>query len=340
MAALSCYRQRFVTNKNFILYEGFTGATPATSFDTYSIYVELPPLCDDGVKDLATSETGIWNCQLCGNDKAYFQPAWGCMDENNYLNFFFKEHDYISADWKNPTAGWYGTGAAQILCKAYYNDGCSGAWTLIDVAAASHKAWAAVDVDERFNYQVIQLVNYIYTIDQCMKFKFEFFNGGVNPYITYYSDCFFATEEPPCQAYLKIEGTYNDLDCEGYYYGIPKVAVGEYDSLATAKYKNIVGVWGKLSLVGNDYEAQKNEFGELTANKVAKVSEIKGSPIPPYVAKQLARAFASDEVLVNENGKQYTLKDGSFNKGITDSNMWRLKAQLIESKCQLFFGCE
>lgn len=330
--ATSCYKIRRVLDTNYVLYEDFTGVTPATSLNTYAVYAELPPLCQDGVYDMATTANGIWNCSLCGNDKPYMPPL--PVDENGFVYFFFREHDYLSADWRNPTYGWNGM-PTSYLCKAYVDYGCTKEWEEVKAFSyGEHEGINAVDADLGFNYQILKFNTAMYeSEDCCVRFMFEFVNSS-GVYVTYYSEAY-SINQPDCRNIITLEGNYTKQDCDRYYYGQPSAYVGNLIS-----YRNIVKLYGKLTLQGNDFDRQLNERGEVTASKISKSYQLQGTPIPPFLAKQLSRIFASSEIYIDYGSKIYIYKEGSFAKGITDSNMWRLKAQLTEPKCQLFFGCE
>lgn len=333
-------------------------------FGTYTIYKDLPPLCNPVSSNFSTSEDGLWNCTLCGNDVKYMLP-W-VVDENGFMYFQFQEHDYISADWKNPTVGWGDSLPCAIpmpyLCQVFFDDGCTGVWTplsMCNLVPGEFEAWCGVDAEQRFNYQVAKIHLCRLGLVNCtVKFKFEFFNVAFGtPYVTYYSEAYDTSSLPAfpyaedcdlnltlpvnCSPVVKLEGIYDDMDCAGFYYGAPSSAVGLWSGagLPAALYRNIIGVYGKFYQVGYTYEVTKSTFGVPTSNFQSKTFEIRGRLVPPFVAEDLARIYGAKEVLVNGEATAYFYKDSEFSKQIANSRMWRLRPQFSTKKCQLYFGC-
>jgi len=141
-----------------------------------------------------------------------------------------------------------------------------------------------------------------------------------------------------CDDTVQLRGIYPKTDCFNQRYQKPSSYCDTTNYLGDdIAYQLLVRVKGKVTLTGHTIEKTENEKGVVTKTRKWFNYELKGSPIPEYVASQLALVCAAPSVVVD--GITLLFDGSSITKDITYSNMWRLSIKFKSEVCENKFLC-
>lgn len=283
----------------------------------------------------------LWNCNLCGQDDAYYQPfVKGDIFSFQYRRDVppgFVAYQIIDASTDEPIVNDDQTqiGLQPFLTIEEGQDEQATSFinVIVDTTNLPLDCWYLRTtlfncepdeelLEECITEQMNQGMNQEQAEFHCWT---ELCEGHIEEVLT----------EPfklvKCERTIKIEGYYPKYDCDGNYYG---EFVDDY--FPTNSFKPIVRIPGEV--VQDAYAFIETIVDEeKTGSKQTAKYKLLSQKLPPYVVAQLARIFNSKYVLIDD--VKY-LRGITLTKNNDEGQMWMLREDIFIDCEKIDFNCE
>lgn len=286
-----------------------------------------------------TAPTEAWSCNLCGSDEAFCMPY--VLGDKIPIQVNFP--DFVNSFPSPLTAGWQGdTIPATIRAQLLDVDG-----VVISSDVTAFCSDYVVGYNDGEPYQTIivdtSLVDGLG--EQCFSIRINNFLSDTTT-----EDKVIYTE-PFCQLPVNcsiktvlIEGTFNNYDCMGFYYGTAQrtgPAFTAFIGSSDFAYYNTMRYYGELQDTGG--AVSKNVFG--TANIVTRSTLLQNyrlqltAKVPPYIMQTfLKQHFIGQTFKID--GEEY-IASGNVTNQISSrlTNMFLFNVT-VQKECDTRFGCD
>lgn len=271
-------------------------------------------------------QTGLWNCNLCGNDDPYSQPVLdtdvimlqfpaNSNTVKKYIAFLVDEEDNI-IETEDEIFDIITDGNGNSYLRIIFN--------VVDVPVNcfSVKIYGFLCViDDGDLGDCMALHPEMGTMERLLNCHLD----QCTSYNTYYTEPYRKTSDD-CEDTLLITANYKDYDCAGNYYG--EVEDGE-------KYVLSIRVPGTIDKTEFNFE-ETEVFNAKRTSKQTESYLFRTDKIPPYVAEQLALIFNSQSITID--GSVY-ISGKKLSKNNDDGQMWIISTALERECDEIDFAC-
>lgn len=267
-----------------------------------------PPTCD-----------GLWNNNLCENDKPYYTPFCETLT-GNLLYFQFRF--FIPLISRN--LGWRLSGLQEdyFLDIAFYDDCCE----LLDgVNPYDH-----IENANTFRVGLDHFQNLIInTTDLPDKFIISITtsNGDTSFINPFERDC--------CNELFSLEGVYTEFGCDGSYYAVPE----SVDTGFEFAFRNFFYALGSIDKDNYTIEKTTNRNNVLGVKRNEDL-RLQTLELPPYAFNQLVEVLSAKEIAVKTNSIDNKYNFAGSVSGLSNSNrMYKPEISLTRIDCEQNLKC-